>query len=50
MSETRLTCAEIYPWLGDHWSFFMQRLANNKLAHALLIEGPAGIGKTKLIF
>ena len=48
MSETRLTCAEIYPWLGDHWSFFMQRLANNKLAHALLIEGPAGIGKTKL--
>jgi len=48
MSEARSSCAEVYPWLSDHWSFFMQRLTNDKLAHALLIEGPAGIGKTAL--
>ena len=37
--------AEIYPWLSDHWSFFIQRLESDRLAHALMIEGPAGSGK-----
>jgi DNA polymerase-3 subunit delta' len=39
---------EIYPWLSGHWSFFMQRLEADKLAHALMIEGPSGVGKTNL--
>ena len=40
--------AELYPWLSGHWSFFMQRLEADKLAHALLIVGPSGVGKTAL--
>jgi len=40
--------AVIYPWLESHWSFFLRRLESGKLAHALLIEGPAGTGKTAL--
>jgi len=48
MSKPALNGTEIYPWLDGHWSFFMQRLNLDKLAHALLIEGPAGIGKTVL--
>lgn len=47
-SEPALTGAELYPWLEAHWSFFMQRLEGNRLAHALMIEGPAGVGKTAL--
>jgi len=39
---------EIYPWLAGHWSFFMQRLEIDRLAHALMIEGPAGSGKMPL--
>jgi len=38
----------IYPWLANHWQFFVRRLEAGKLAHALLIEGPAGTGKTGL--
>jgi DNA polymerase-3 subunit delta' len=48
MSKPALKSTETYPWLDGHWSFFMQRLNGDKLAHALLIEGPAGIGKTVL--
>ena len=48
MSKPAFNGTEIYPWLSGHWSFFMQRLNSDKLAHALLIEGPAGIGKTVL--
>jgi len=39
---------ELYPWLSGHWSFFMQRLETDRLAHALMIEGPSGVGKTAL--
>ena len=42
------TPAEIYPWLSAHWSFFIQRLESDRLAHALMIEGPAGSGKKAL--
>ena len=45
MSDSRFSGTVIYPWLSGHWSFFMQRLESDKLAHALMIEGPAGIGK-----
>jgi DNA polymerase-3 subunit delta' len=38
----------IYPWLSDHWSFFMHRLNSDRLAHALMIEGAADSGKTSL--
>ena len=48
MSDTKLSGIENYPWLSDHWSFFMRRLEQDKLAHALMIEGPAGVGKTIL--
>ena len=48
MSDSRLSGSVIYPWLSGHWSFFMQRLESDKLAHALMIEGPAGIGKMPL--
>ncbi len=46
--ESTPSGTELYPWLSGHWSFFMQRLENDRLAHALMIEGPGGIGKTAL--
>ena len=48
MNEVKLSDADSYPWLEAHWSFFMQRLDNENLAHALLIEGPECIGKAAL--
>jgi len=48
MSDSYPGNTDIYPWLSGHWSFFMQRLESDKLAHALMIEGPEGIGKTAL--
>ncbi len=40
--------AEHYPWLRGHWSFFTQRLEQDRLAHAVMIEGPAACGKLAL--
>jgi DNA polymerase-3 subunit delta' len=37
-----------YPWLDSYWSFFARRLEADRLAHAILIVGPAGCGKTAL--
>lgn len=48
MSQASLADGGIYPWLTSHWAFFARRLESGKLAHALLIEGPAGTGKTAL--
>ena len=49
MSDTNMQSpVEVYPWLTDHWSFFIQRLKQDRLAHALMIEGPAGNGKMML--
>ena len=39
------TGAGIYPWLSEYWDFFIQRIETDRLAHALMIEGPAGCGK-----
>lgn len=38
----------LYPWLQPHWEFFLQRLKQDRLAHAIMIEGPAGSGKNAL--
>ena len=38
----------IYPWLNDQWAFFLKRIEQDRLAHALMIEGPAGCGKNDL--
>ena len=49
MKESGVTSASgVYPWLDGHWSFFARCLEVDRLAHALLIEGPAGCGKTAL--
>ncbi len=40
--------ADIYPWLLEHWTFFCQRLEQDKLAHAIMLQGPAGNGKSVL--
>lgn len=48
MSQAGPVSGEIYPWLQSHWSFILRRLEAGKLAHAILIEGPAGTGKTVL--
>jgi DNA polymerase-3 subunit delta' len=37
-----------YPWLREHWMFFLKRLQQGRLAHALMIQGPAGCGKNAL--
>jgi len=38
----------MYPWLSGHWLFFLKRLQQDRLAHALMIEGPQGCGKNAL--
>jgi DNA polymerase-3 subunit delta' len=38
----------IFPWLTSHWEFFLKRMEQNRLAHALMIEGPADSGKNTL--
>jgi len=48
VSQPGLDNGGIYPWLESHWSFFLKRLGSGKLAHAVLIEGPAGTGKNAL--
>ena len=42
------TPVENYPWLNGHWAFFLQRLEQDRLAHAVMIEGPAACGKMAL--
>ena len=35
----------LLPWQGPRWDQLMQRRAANRLPHALLCSGPAGLGK-----
>ena len=39
---------ELYPWQADVFADLQQRRAQGRLAHALLISGPVGIGKLQL--
>jgi DNA polymerase III subunit delta' len=36
------------PWLGPHWASLQRARASGRLPHALLIDGPAGVGKRQL--
>lgn len=36
------------PWLQDPWRRFLERVAQNRLGHALLVSGPGGVGKSRL--
>ncbi|WP_432695113.1 DNA polymerase III subunit delta' [Marinobacterium sp. YM272] len=36
---------QIYPWLQNQWDHLVQQNAAGRLPHALLLSGPAGIGK-----
>lgn len=47
-TETTAPIGERYPWLAGHWSFFVQRFKGGRLAHALMLEGPAAGGKNSL--
>lgn len=38
----------LLPWLEPHWQFFLERLRQERMAHAIMIEGPAGSGKNVL--
>lgn len=40
--------ASVYPWLQTAWKAFCDRLDAGRMAHALLLQGPAGVGKTAL--
>ena len=35
----------LFPWQTAHWQLYEQARVNNRLAHALLLSGPAGMGK-----
>lgn len=37
-----------YPWQKDQWQSFNKHIDDNQLAHALMLAGPAGIGKRHL--
>jgi len=43
-----MTQPVIYPWLQDCWSRFVSRASGERMAHALLLAGPAGTGKLEL--
>ncbi|SEF92840.1 DNA polymerase III subunit delta' [Marinobacterium lutimaris] len=36
---------QIYPWLQAQWEHLIQQQESGRLPHALLLSGPAGIGK-----
>lgn len=39
---------DVLPWQQEHWQFFFRRLEQDRLPHALMLEGAAGTGKLKL--
>ncbi len=42
--RTELPC---YPWQAAQWSQLRTQISDNRLAHAFLLAGPAGMGKTE---
>jgi DNA polymerase III subunit delta' len=45
-SPTAIHSAQVYPWQQDVWQSLISRLAQGRLAHAYLLAGESGIGKT----
>ena len=43
-----ISSTPLFPWLEPHWKFFLERLRQGRMAHAIMIEGPAGSGKNAL--
>ncbi len=39
----------MFPWLDNSFKQLSSRIADNKLHHALLIQGPSGIGKSSFV-
>ena len=37
----------LFPWQVAQWQLYEHAIANNRLAHALLLSGPAGMGKNR---
>ena len=37
----------LFPWQAGQWQLYEQARGNNRLAHALLLSGPAGMGKNQ---
>ncbi len=40
--------AELYPWLEQQWSFFIEQHQQQRLPHALILSGKQGLGKQAL--
>ncbi|MEM7304156.1 MAG: DNA polymerase III subunit delta' [Pseudomonadota bacterium] len=36
---------QVYPWFSQQWEYFSRLLQSGSFPHALLLHGPAGIGK-----
>ncbi|WP_158968822.1 DNA polymerase III subunit delta' [Paraglaciecola sp. L3A3] len=39
----------MYPWLSKTFLQLSERIAGKKLHHAILVQGPSGLGKTKFV-
>jgi len=47
MSEAQGVLFEPLPWLDTHWHRLWQTRCDGRLGHALLLTGPAGLGKRR---
>jgi len=48
MSDLPKTLSLPYPWHEQQWNCFNQLIEQGRLGHALMFNGPAGIGKRRL--
>jgi len=35
----------VYPWHQEQWQYFANMMQSHSLPHAIMLSGPAGIGK-----
>ena len=47
-SETTASLSLPYPWHQELWDSFNQNIEQGRMAHALMLTGPQGIGKERL--